>query len=71
MVDPAGGRFALRYARVAGAAVRIGAEFARVMLVPDRSAEQTNRHRDTDPTPRTTGCRDRVRIEESVILVTV
>jgi len=60
MVDPAGGSFVLRYARVISAAVQIAAEFARMRPVTDRSTEQTNRHRASDPTPRTNGPRDRV-----------
>ena len=58
MVDPAGGSLALRYAGVTSTAVQPGAEFARVMSVIDVS---TDRHRATDPAPRTVGCRDRVR----------
>ena len=60
MVDPAGGSFAIRYARVTSTAVQTGAESARVMSVTDVSTEHTNRHRATDPAPRTTGRRDRV-----------
>jgi hypothetical protein len=61
MVDPAGGSFALRYAGVTSTAVQPGAEFARVMSVIDVSTEHTNRHRATDPAPRTGGRRARVR----------
>ena len=60
MVDPAGGSFVLRYARVTSTAVQTGAESARVMSVTDVSTEHTNRHRATDPAPRAAGRRDRV-----------
>lgn len=61
MVDAAGSSFVLRDARVTSTAVQPGAESAAVMSVIDVSTEHTNRHRATDPAPRTVGRRDRVR----------